>query len=130
MANYKMTNSESEEQQTLFQWAEYMIHAYPQLALMYHVPNGGARSAGTAGRLKAEGVKSGVPDICLPAPSGVYHGMYIELKVKPNRPTLEQKWWLEQLSNAGYFTCVCYGWEEASLTIEKYLSLNDGERYE
>jgi len=124
---YSIHNSESDEQQTLFEWAGYMTNTHPELALMYHTPNGGARSYGTAGRLKAEGVKSGVPDICLPAAKGKYHGLYIELKVKPNKPTIEQKWWIEQLNKADYYATVCYGWEEASATIEKYLSLEEKE---
>ena len=41
------------------------------------VPNGGKRSKAEAGRLKAEGVKSGVPDLCL-----IYDGMYYGLEVK------------------------------------------------
>ncbi len=122
----RTTGSESEEQQTLFQWAELMLNRYPPLALLYHVPNGGARSAATAGRLKAEGVKSGVPDLCLPAASGVYHGLYIEMKVKPNKPTAEQVWWLERLNAAGFYAAVCYGWQEGADLIERYLRLTDG----
>ena len=117
----KLTGSESEEQQTLFQWAELMSGKYPELFLMYHVPNGGARKAATAGRLKAEGVKSGVPDVCLPVARGGYHGLYIEMKVKPNRPTKQQLVWLSELSKQGYLTAVCYSWREAADTVEKYL---------
>lgn len=72
--------NESVEQQCLFRWAEFASGKYPELRLMYHIPNGGARSKATAGRLKAEGVKAGVPDICLPVSRDGYHGLYIELK--------------------------------------------------
>ena len=41
------------------------------------VPNGGKRSKAEAGRLKAEGVKSGVPDLTV-----VHDGMYYGLEVK------------------------------------------------
>ena len=41
------------------------------------VPNGGSRSKREAGRLKAEGVKAGVPDLTI-----VYDGMYYGLEVK------------------------------------------------
>ena len=34
----------------------------------------------TGGRLRAEGLKSGVPDLCLPSAHGEYHGLYIEMK--------------------------------------------------
>jgi len=41
------------------------------------VPNGGKRSKAEASRLKAEGVKSGVPDLTI-----VHDGMYYGLEVK------------------------------------------------
>jgi len=41
------------------------------------VPNGGRRNIGTAKKLKAEGVKSGVPDITL-----IYKGRYYGIEVK------------------------------------------------
>ena len=118
---YPITASESEEQIYLFQWAGYASKATPELDLLYHIPNGGKRDYGTAKRLKAEGVKAGVPDICLPVPSGKYHGLYIELKAGRNKTTENQDKWLEALSLQGYFTAVCYGWNEAREVIIKYL---------
>lgn len=112
---------ESEEQEALFQWAEAMSGKYPCLKLMYHVPNGGHRSAAVAGKLKAEGVKAGVPDICLPSARGGYHGLYIELKAGKNTATKEQKEWLSALSEEGYKAVVCRGWVKAAEEIKKYL---------
>ena len=112
---------ESEEQEALFQWAEAMAGKYPCLRLMYHVPNGGHRSAAVAGKLKAEGVKAGVPDICLPSARGGYHGLYIELKAGKNTATKEQKEWLSALSEEGYKAVVCRGWVRASEEIKNYL---------
>ena len=65
--------TESEEQQTLFSWATMQSGRYPELRLLYHIPNGGSRGKAEAGRFKAEGVKSGVPDLCLPVARGAYH---------------------------------------------------------
>ena len=39
-------------------------------ALLYAVPNGGYRNAREAARFKAEGVRSGVPDLCLAVSNG------------------------------------------------------------
>lgn len=72
--------TESVEQQCLFRWAAFQSGKYPELKLLYHVPNGGSRKKSEAGRFKAEGVKAGVPDLCLPVARGGYHGLYIELK--------------------------------------------------
>lgn len=120
MENY-FQGSESAEQQALFQWADMMSRKYPQLSLLYHIPNGGARSKATAGRLKAEGVKSGVPDLCLPVAKGKYHGLYIEMKINSNKPTQNQIKWIESLIVEGYQAKVCYGWQEAVKIIENYL---------
>ena len=58
--------SEHLHQKALFEWADRMEGAWPELRLMYAIPNGGLRTKAQAGKLKAEGVKPGVPDIHLP----------------------------------------------------------------
>lgn len=113
--------SESVEQICLFRWAIYASGTMPELELLHHIPNGGKRDITTARRLKAEGVKAGVPDISLPVPSGRYHGLYIELKAGKNKTTENQNEWLDKLTQQGYYIAVCYGWEAASKVITEYL---------
>lgn len=116
--------TESEEQQSLFSWAEIQAGRYPELRLLYHIPNGGNRGKAEAGRFKAEGVKSGVPDICLPAARGSYHGLYIELKRTRGGKTRDtQEQWIEALIKQGYYAVVCRGWLEASKVLLWYLRL-------
>ena len=90
---------------------------------MYHVPNEGKRSKSAGARMKQEGLKPGVPDVCLPVPRGGFHGLYVEMKVGKNKPTDNQREWLAGLKEQGYATAVCYGWEAASKVILKYLNL-------
>ena len=116
-------SKEENEQATLFRWASYAQTQHEELKLMYHIPNEGKRSAAMGARLKAEGLKAGVPDVCLPTAHGGYIGLYIEMKVKPNKPTEQQKQWLRDLRGAGHFTAVCYTWEEAKNLIEEYIKL-------
>ena len=114
--------TESQEQQLLFEWAALSAGRWPELALMYHIPNGGSRSKSEAGRFRAEGVKSGVPDICLPVARGGYHGLYIELKrVKGGRVSTAQQGWISALRDQGYYACVCKGWDDAAHVIKAYL---------
>jgi len=113
--------SEHDEQAKLFEWAERNMQRYPDLWLLHAIPNGGHRHPAVAAKLKAEGVKSGVPDVCLPVPRGSYCGLYIEMKVGRNKPTDSQAEWLKRLADQGYMTAVCYGWVEASEVIERYL---------
>lgn len=120
--------TESVEQQCLFRWADFQRGRFPELALLYHVPNGGNRSKSEAGRFRAEGVKAGVPDLCLPVARGGFHGLYIELKrLRGSKTSEEQTAWIESLKQQGYFVSLCKGWEAAAKEIEQYLQLG-GER--
>ena len=119
--------TESFEQQTLFHWARYYRGKYPELDLMYHIPNEGKRSYSTGRRMLAEGLKPGVPDICLPVARGGYHSLYIELKRREGgRVTQAQTQWLGALRDAGHMATVCKGWEEASEMILRYLQMPKG----
>jgi len=114
--------SEHDEQVALFQWAEYNLIHHPELWLLHAIPNGGHRHAAVGKRLKAEGVKAGVPDMFLPVARGEYHGLYIEMKYGKNKTTDAQREWLNRLAAEGYLTAVCWGWTEASERIEWYLT--------
>lgn len=115
--------TEAEEQIALFEWAKLQTGRFPELTLLYHVPNGGSRNKAEAGRLRAEGVKAGVPDLCLPVPCGGYHGLYIELKrQRGGRASDLQIEWLEALAKQGYKVALCKGWESAAETIMQYIT--------
>ncbi len=60
--------TEHVEQVSLMRWAALTKRRRPELALLYAIPNGGDRHKAVAAKLSAEGVKSGVPDLCLPVP--------------------------------------------------------------
>ena len=95
MSIQNMKRSETTEQIALFNWAKRTESILPELALMYHVPNEGKRSNG--GILKAAGLKSGVPDICLPVANNGFHGLYIELKFGKNKATKAQEEYMAML---------------------------------
>lgn len=94
---------------------------------LFAIPNGGYRNPQEAASLKRQGVKAGVPDLCLSYPSKSSHGLYIELKrpiVKgENKPavTIEQRMWVERLNKVGYKAVICYGWEHAWEVLLEYL---------
>lgn len=117
--------SEHDEQAALFEWAALVRSQHPELAMMFAIPNGGQRNPATAGRLKAEGVRAGVPDICLPVARGKFHGLFVEMKVRPNRTTALQDEWISSLRHYGYCAIVCYGADEAINAIMAYLSQGD-----
>lgn len=122
--NYRL-DTEAGAQEAIFSWCDINRRRYPELRLLYHIPNGGRRDKSTAITLKRQGVKAGVPDLHLPVARGGYHGLYIELKKedKSNRPTEKQKEWLIELQQQGYYAVVAYGWEQAVQELVTYLEL-------
>jgi hypothetical protein len=124
-------NTESSHQQALFCWAALNQNIYPQLRYMFAIPNGGQRDKITAGKLKAEGVKSGVLDIFLPYPEldtlNPYCGLFIEMKIDKYRnrknggASDDQLEYLQYLNNTGYKAILCYSWFEAKEAIVSYL---------
>jgi hypothetical protein len=113
--------SESSQQIALFAWAALEAIQRPELKNLFSIPNGGFRNPREAARLKAEGARAGVPDVCLAWPANGYHALYIELKVGKNRTSEDQDKWLARLTQAGNKTAVCYGWEAARNEINNYL---------
>ena len=116
-------DDEHAHQVALFQWADAVRPMYPDLRWMFAVPNGGARSPRTAGRLKAEGVRRGVPDVLLDVPRGQWHGLRIELK-RPGKHSTSavQREWIEAYRERGYVAEVCVGWIAARDLIVRYLN--------
>lgn len=118
-------SKESDHQKALFCWAAQNRDRYPELEFLFAIPNGGLRSKITAARMKAEGVRKGVPDVMLPIPIGSdgqgYAGLFIEMKVGRNVPSDEQNKWHMFLARHAYRIELCYSWIEAVSAIERYL---------
>lgn len=116
------TPTEDQEQSALFMWAAYQRGKYPELDLLYHIPNGGKRNIVTAAKLKAQGVKAGVPDLFLPVARNGCHGLYIEMKrIRGGKLSPQQTSWMDALQRQGYAVAVCKGAEEAQSVILNYL---------
>ena len=121
------TPTEAQEQAALFLWAERAKGKYPALGMLFHIPNGGSRNLLEAAHLKSQGVKPGVPDICLPVPSGKFSALYIEMKRRKHAEISEaQRGWIEALNRVGNRAVVCYGWDEAREALVEYLKGGEG----
>ena len=117
------SGSEAAHQAALFCYFQINRNKYPGSELLFAIPNGGYRDKITAGRLKATGVKAGVPDICLPVKRGLFSGLWIELKKDyKQKVSAEQREWIDTLRLQGYAALVCVGWIEAKEVIECYLT--------
>lgn len=123
--------SENQHQMAVIKWSQQasIRKKWPELKLLFHVPNERNCTPQQGKMLKLMGVKRGVPDIFLPVPRGNYYGLWLEIKTETGRATGDQEWWGEQLMGRGYAWEVCHGWESAVRVLEWYLSLPAGDSY-
>ncbi len=134
-AKYALADTEAAHQTALFIWSATpeVRQKYPELRWLFAIPNGGFRDKITAARLKAQGVKPGVPDVCLPIRRGKWAGLWIEMKrpktEKQQKGTVrvEQSIWLDFLATQGYGTAICRGWDQARLMLINYLEYDKHE---
>ena len=107
--------TEHEEQRELVMWFR---QTWPDVRI-FAIPNGGARSPATAGRLKAEGVSRGVPDLFIPA-----WRLWVEMKrTKGGSLDPAQRDWLAYLESVGYQCLVAKGCRDAQ---QKILAIRQG----
>lgn len=123
----KKIDHEHQHQVTIFQWAGVNTRKYPELSLLYSVPNAGKRSPRVGAYYKAEGLKPGQPDMCLPVPRRGYHALYIELKVPKTHlsektyPSKLQRDVMGALAAAGNLVVVAWGQKATIEVLEFYL---------
>jgi hypothetical protein len=117
------TSSEHDEQAALFRLVDAYSAQYPALLNVAAIPNGGARHPAVGARLKAEGVRRGVPDVFCWVARGSWHGLALELKTATGSVAPEQRAWHTRLQAAGYRVDVCRGWEAAWAALVDYLGL-------
>lgn len=116
--------TEDADQVALAAWLDF------RRVLWCHVPNGGHRHVAVAKKLKASGVKPGVPDCIIftppkklrPAaeregfwhPQPFYVGCALELKKTHGGKLSEcQRRWLEDLSETGWLCIIAHGFLDA-----------------
>lgn len=119
--------TEHETQSCFFAWCNLMSKKHPQLALLFAIPNGSHKSITARMKFKREGLKSGVPDVCLPC-SGSMDGkrrnaLYIEFKAKKGVISESQQDWIDRLREAGNWVEVVRSWESAANLVIQYLGL-------
>lgn len=136
---------EFHHQRSFIQWignAKTDTDRFPDLDMLFAVPNGanlntgkGRKSKAAAinqgAKLKKEGVRAGIPDLMLPVPRTPFHGLFIEFK----RPKVEhedgsisrkgiqttaQKKYMDRLGRLGYKVLIAYKWSEARDAILDY----------
>lgn len=94
---------------------------WPELNLIYAIPNGGHRHPAVAAKLKAEGVLAGVPDLHLPVARGTWHSLYLETKRPGETQSAAQKEIAWMLMKQGNLVKVCDSVDKLIQATEDYL---------
>ena len=98
---------------------------------LFHIPNGGRRNIREAARLKKMGTMAGVSDLMLAVPRRNSHGLFIELKIKPNKPTKAQNIFMDNMIKMLYNCKVVYSFDDFKSVINEYLGpSNESKRSE
>ena len=109
-----MIPTEHQEQVAFCQWLDYKKLHY------FAIPNGSNKSKAAQRAFKAEGLKSGVPDMVCLLPNKI---IFVEMKRrKGGTVSPEQKEWNKILNGFEYAEAhICKGFEEARAVIEQHL---------
>ena len=90
-------------------------------SVCFHPPNERKCSIQQGNILKRKGVKPGVSDYLFMRPNHRYHGLIIELKIKPNKPSSYQLKFLEDMNREGYLAVIRWSANECIETVKCYL---------
>lgn len=119
--------SEHAMQTAVCDWWKWACKGYklPERTL-FAIPNASKqKDTGRFWRAR-EGLRAGVPDLFLAyvLTHGSFRaagGLFIEMKAKPNKPSVEQLNMMAMLRLNGYRAVVCYSADEAIAAIKEYL---------
>jgi hypothetical protein len=100
---------------------EYIRYQYPNALITATM--GGQFQKHYSQRLKAKrtGYLKGVSDLLIFEPNEKYNGLFIELKKdKKSYPTKEQKLFIQNALDRGYYAICCKGFAHCKEVIDKY----------
>jgi hypothetical protein len=117
--------SEHDTQAAFFQWLSFQ--KFQGVDLMHATPNGGLRHPAVASKLKAEGVKPGVPDVSWPVARGAFIGLAIEFKHHGGKDggsfSKAQAERITQLQQEGWCVAICWDWQAAARLVTGYAGM-------
>lgn len=111
-----MATTEREIQVSIFDWASWALRGK---CFVFHIPNGGARHPAVARKLKAEGVKAGVADICVVLPGG--RVLWVEVKRPKGRQNTAQKEFQNACEKLGHEYHIVYSMHDFIDLVSGYL---------
>jgi hypothetical protein len=108
------------EEQIQVQVAQYLNAKLPRDWRWHHTPNGSHRLKSVAAKLKAQGVKPGIPDVCILRPNGA--PIWIELKAFGGVLTVSQKDFMTWARAAKHPFKVCRSVGEVEVFLKEFFA--------
>lgn len=115
-----MRHNESEIQKNCILWFRLQYKEYAKV--IFAVPNGGKRNSREAGRMKSEGVTSGVSDVILLISRNGFNSLCIEFKTPKGKQTDLQREWQEHAERHGNKYVICRSFEDFRGVVQEYLA--------
>lgn len=126
---YKTKQSESYLQQSIITLLRNYEELYPALQTIFSIPNGiylsGKNKFGIIHKLKAEGLKKGIPDLCLPVKSKnkKFNILFVELKTETGKLSEEQIMIIDCLKKNGSCVEIIRNKKDFIQLINSYLGI-------
>lgn len=121
----KRQKREENEQRAFFDWIALWVGSVPELASVYHVPNG--LTGALRGIAHGMGARPGVWDICCPLPAEGCTQLFIEMKAPGEGLSFDQRAFRDLLTGypaplvARFVVAFC--WFEAARAVCDHLGL-------
>jgi hypothetical protein len=115
----KKNQAESKLQEVCVTW--FRLQYREPRFLIFSIPNGGYRNKIEAFYLKKTGSRAGVFDLLILTPFSYSKGLFVELKIAPNRLTVPQRDFKKMVNDLGYTAQVCYSFSEFQQVVSMYL---------
>lgn len=117
-----MTPTEHQIQSAFFDYVEIKRNSDWRWWNVFSVPNGAHMSKATAGKMKAEGMTSGVADVLCLYPAHGHCGLCLEFKRGKETQSDNQKRFENYVHTAGYMYQVVRDAEMAIKLVERWFS--------
>lgn len=117
--------TEGETQEAFFDWVRLMEIRDRRYSWIFAIPNGELRDKRTAEKLFRQGVRAGVPDVCVPFPRWPHGALYIEFKSQSGRTKKHQRLAHEDLIRMGNHVEVVRDVDTAMEIVKNWLGEPD-----
>lgn len=114
---------EHDNQSAYFKILDLNIRQHPELTFIFAIPNAAKRSPQVIREMLDEGLKKGVPDICIPISRHGHGAAWIENKFGDNKMSPDQLRFRDFLIEQGYAFKTCYTLDNQLDFTEWYLGI-------